>query len=572
MDLNSIFKDFCKTLKNVEDTSKIFADLKTDEQRFEMAYILSHDYLHNLNLPEVGKCGVKSTQAREYGNERFRDKNYWESLMFYSKSLALAPKGSMEFALALGNRSACLLKLDFPEKALKDIEEAMALSEDVAHRNKLFSRKEKCEERCLAKHCNGLKLETSLVPLLSRGKSDFFDSASSALKLSSNDTLGRHLIASEDVKTGEVLIVEKPFSSVLLPDHYYTHCANCFCRCIQLIPCSHCPTSMYCSEKCLKTSLNKNHRIECAVLDVLTKLKAWRMELLALRILIEASNQGEKLENFFQEVSEYSSDSVNINISVNNSYSEDSSENTFYSYNSTKHITSYNLVANTDKRSVADLFYRALIVSVLVVFLEKCTNFFNFSEEKDLRKLKNFSGGLMLRYMQSLPCNAHEVSEFRRDGSVEIGAGLYNTLSLINHSCDPNVVRHCYGDVVVLRSIRPIAKGEEVRPLYLCRKCFLIFLPTETIYLFQIVDNYGYHYATHTFGERQAALCKQYYFSCRCQACQELWPLYDDLPDERPIFNQSTNPEDYKKLTQLFEVKRHHRKRSIVLKDRHNNF
>ena len=59
--------------------------------------------------------------------------------------------------------------------------------------------------------------------------------------------------------------------------------------------------------------------------------------------------------------------------------------------------------------------------------------------------------------MQNLPCNAHEVSEMElsggggskdgsgRDSSLnEIGAAVFGVLSLINHSCDPNVVRHYY--------------------------------------------------------------------------------------------------------------------------------
>ena len=57
--------------------------------------------------------------------------------------------------------------------------------------------------------------------------------------------------------------------------------------------------------------------------------------------------------------------------------------------------------------------------------------------------------GILLTHLQNLPCNAHEIAEIEvPSGSVkdsvqsEIGAASYGTLSLINHSCDPNVVRH----------------------------------------------------------------------------------------------------------------------------------
>ena len=36
----------------------------------------------------------------------------------------------------------------------------------------------------------------------------------------------------------------------------------------------------------------------------------------------------------------------------------------------------------------------------------------------------------------------------------EIGAAAFGTLSLINHSCDPNVVRHYHSSHAVVRTIR----------------------------------------------------------------------------------------------------------------------
>jgi hypothetical protein len=68
-------------------------------------------------------------------------------------------------------------------------------------------------------------------------------------------------------------------------------------------------------------------------------------------------------------------------------------------------------------------------------------------------------GSVLLKHLQNLPCNAHEIAEMELPASGssssagssgssvihhEIGAAVFGTLSLLNHSCDPNVVRHYY--------------------------------------------------------------------------------------------------------------------------------
>ena len=58
-------------------------------------------------------------------------------------------------------------------------------------------------------------------------------------------------------------------------------------------------------------------------------------------------------------------------------------------------------------------------------------------------------GGLLLRHLQILQFNAHEVSELQIEegskinsgNSVFLGGGLFPTLAMFNHSCDPGIVR-----------------------------------------------------------------------------------------------------------------------------------
>ena len=54
-----------------------------------------------------------------------------------------------------------------------------------------------------------------------------------------------------------------------------------------------------------------------------------------------------------------------------------------------------------------------------------------------------------------------QVSKTSQEGakSVFIGAGVYPTLALFNHSCDPCIVRYYVEDYVVVQAIKNIRKG-----------------------------------------------------------------------------------------------------------------
>lgn len=60
-----------------------------------------------------------------------------------------------------------------------------------------------------------------------------------------------------------------------------------------------------------------------------------------------------------------------------------------------------------------------------------------------------FIGNLILHHLLLLQFNAFEVSELRQQDhndqrTVFIGGSVYPTLALLNHSCDPCVVRYVY--------------------------------------------------------------------------------------------------------------------------------
>lgn len=45
--------------------------------------------------------------------------------------------------------------------------------------------------------------------------------------------MGRYVVANEEIKTGETLVVEPPYAACLLPEMFGTHCHHCFDRWVQ---------------------------------------------------------------------------------------------------------------------------------------------------------------------------------------------------------------------------------------------------------------------------------------------------------------------------------------------------
>lgn len=248
---------------------------------------------------------------------------------------------------------------------------------------------------------------------------------------------------------------------------------------------------MFCGVDCMAAAEAKFHGFECSVLSSILNLDMGKMSLLAVRIFSVAG-----LEN----LSEFLPFACADNDIKTDEQKRSLGFNSAGKYSSTDLLPIVNLISNSETRSVSDLFKRSMMAACLV----KCLGLKSCEET-------SLIGSFLLRLLQSLPCNAHEISETIDSDdekvpiNLEIGAAAYACLSLLNHSCDPNVVRHSLGNTAVLRAIKFIPKGQ------------------------QILDNYGYHYAVHSRETRQLHLQSQYLFACACEACSNSWPLHQNL-------------------------------------------
>lgn len=495
---------------------------------------------------------------REEGNKLFKDKKYLAAMNAYTQSIIYAPDDSEILPLVYNNRSSASFYLKNYVLCLQDIELAFTHNYPTATCHKLFLRKGRClyylnhreeavksfqqslivveksdlpeeskrsilaEIRTHLDRCKDIKSPPSSlstdrfncchrgIPVLSSPPSKEIVCAAENIEIKLDSHGGRGLFAKSDIEIGSVLIVETPFSSFLLPEFNLTHCHYCCNRVFLPFPCRQCSGVIFCSLSCRQAAWVKFHWAECRIFKNIQNNQG-NLGLLASRMILTAG-----VDNIlkFDELLD------DGKVDINSGFDEEGV------YNSENYGTSYYLVNHSDKRALKDLISRTISAIFYLKQLEFIGLFsgadraLQCEEEarREVLKLKYSVGGHILRNIMMLPCNAHEVSEFSLNVknppmsvTVEIGGAVYPVLSLLNHSCDPSVVRHSFGNVCVARTIRSIRKGEELK------------------------DNYGALYATHDFATRVEKL-SQYYFKCSCEACLANWPQYFEIPDDRPIF------------------------------------
>ncbi|XP_033753100.1 SET and MYND domain-containing protein 4-like [Pecten maximus] len=380
---------------------------------------------------------------------------------------------------------------------------------------------------------DSLKEKTKL-PDLSYGRNQVVTQATSGLKMEQTGEKGRHLVATQDLGAGDTLIVEKPFAAVLLPDHYDCHCHHCFGQLDMLvIPCDRCTQVRYCSQECRNLSWTSYHNVECPYLDLLHSVGIAH---LSVRIVLVAGLQfllgfKEKLQNLSDQ--ERQSGKVRVG-----GVSEDGIYGRGY-------LTVYDLMPHSQHLVLEDLFQYSLTACLLLNILQVSGWFRSNSDGSsacdatlsrnadvvhgterlsndagnvldkeqlsngtgDLLDTERYVGGLLLRHIQQLVCNAHAITELQvtqatdlslveTKSQVRVATAIYPTASLMNHSCDPTIISSFDRDSLVVRTVRDVKKGTEI---YNC---------------------YGPHHKRMSGPERRQILREQYFFDCQCNACQ----------------------------------------------------
>jgi len=346
-----------------------------------------------------------------------------------------------------------------------------------------------------------LRIATREAPPLAYGSNKKYPHLSKAVEVKSCESEGRYLSARQKINPGDVLIVDKPYTTSLFSTHYSTHCVHCTARLAgEFVTCTNCSKVKFCSQECFKDGMRKSHRWECGVLELIDNDDIGKMAAIAFRTI---SSTGY----------EYFESMAKVLDPANTSYTAgDSQDSTKPTYKEGNYLSVYHQIDNKGKRPTGDHLKRTFTALILTRYLQLTNWFPEHLRESVCSPTFKFISAIMLKHIQACACNAYEINEFVKTGesminsaSLELAGAVYPSISLSNHSCAGNTSRTSYGTTCVVRAIQTIN-------------------PNEKVY-----DNYGQFYHTEEKESRQQRLNAQYFFACRCPACTHNWPLYKDF-------------------------------------------
>ncbi|XP_028162096.1 SET and MYND domain-containing protein 4 [Ostrinia furnacalis] len=468
--------------------------------------LIVYDILEGLEafpkILDVEKCEKVSTYYRNQGNKKYQRNDNYGAWQYYNLSLLHAPLHSECYCLALANRSAVFSSLEKWAECIKDIDTVFSMKYPEKLTDKLNKRKSICIDK-VTPESEWLSPEIRELLTLKDPQMPRFPCASSKLEVVFSNEMGRHVVAKCDIKVGDILIQEEPYFKLLLKHQYLFTCSYCLSRSLNLLPCHSCCFSLYCSVQCKDSAWKDYHETECPLMATLVELKFTTLELLALRTVIKARNDHADWDSLFktiQEAEENAGSEFRGHVKVNNEWVYDS-----------KYYTSiHTLASNIEKRSISNIFQKAVTAAVFLFQLSQKTKFLESDNEEEQDNIRKYAAGNLLHHIMTSATNMHGIS-----GNVEsaegnfvdefnIGSAPYAFHSLLNHSCAPNVVRcHRLGTArMTLVALRPIKKG------------------------MQLYDNYGAHHAIDDRNTRQGNLKFQYKFTCLCEACVNDWPTH----------------------------------------------
>lgn len=398
------------------------------------------------------KNNTFAAMAREKGKTFFVQGKYFEAMNQFSNGLSGAEFGTSEMGMAYANRSACFLRLNMLEECLLDIEMAKKSNYPKHLMPKLNERAAKCSSLMKDEQ---FKWEQFSVrePKLSFSEHAKLAGVADCLKVQKNDKFGRHIITTCDLKIGQTVLVEKPYSIQIQRDYSKCRrrCLNCFKECVNMIPCKDCVGALFCNNDCEEKSF---HKYECNRPGTLSRKETFEL-VLGMFFNIDAT---------FADVNDLMK-AVDMFLKGQDVLrSTNAAERSFGSI--------FQLAPNHEKQDPHHLTRLRAATDVAIITIMRHPE---FKRKYNTLKFRRFLQHLIL-HLFHIAEHSYDLVEYTQENSnepmqnyslVEFAKGMYPFGCYLNHSCVPNVFCFFVDSRLICKVIRPIKKGEQLFRSYM---------------------------------------------------------------------------------------------------------
>ncbi|RUS33431.1 hypothetical protein BC938DRAFT_471730 [Jimgerdemannia flammicorona] len=314
---------------------------------------------------------------------------------------------------------------------------------------------------------------------------------------------GRGVCAEEDISAGQTLLEEDSYAAVVDDNNLSRRCSGCFGEAKKLSRCSACKVVHYCSSVCQKRDWVTSHQEECKAF-----VKVGRPVPTAIRVVSRILRRRQRDRESAREIPA----SLSIYSIFHTLYSEvENLENRMYRTNPTFELLIVLLISTEELHEynsppIASIQLQTFAQIAMVV--RDCVTeaaMPSASETIDLWCRVSRFCHPFLRIEQSISVS-HQITPYFSilDGEmVDVGVGVYPATAMINHSCWPNCVVVFEGARILVRSIRPIKRGEEITQSYI-----------------DIAE---------PVSRRRADLRQRYFFLCQCELCERTSKVLSDV-------------------------------------------
>uniref|UniRef100_H3DFG5 Protein-lysine N-methyltransferase SMYD4 n=1 Tax=Tetraodon nigroviridis TaxID=99883 RepID=H3DFG5_TETNG len=463
----------------------------------------------------VQKDKDQAAKCRERGNSSFKSRDYTTALLHYSQGVCSAPPSSEQLSLCYANRSAALFYLQHYQESINDMDKALSQGYPSHLSHKLEQRRTQClKHLSLGVDAKKEHPNLALKPNIEGNLTCRTFGICSQAAVGFSPEKGRHLVATERIAAGDVILSDRPYSCVLIPGMKEVkgkgakqgtdggelfgieqrRCHRCLAETLCPLPCDGCSYSRYCSASCQQEAWEEHHRWECPLGAELMVMGG--MLQLALRVALKAGQENIQTARKL--------------IRDERASSKCSSQSSFQTPgHGDSYLSVFHLLHHMNQHSPQLRFLCAVTVATLS--LKLCLAVPSLASRDSSEPLGDGAlelrilGSAVLRHLLQLRCNAQAVIMLQDTGSgnalvqanqeIRIATAMFPNLSLLNHSCCPNTSLTFSTGTITVRAAKVISAGQE------------------------ILHCYGPHSRRMTTSERQRLLQEQYFFLCQCEAC-----------------------------------------------------